>query len=249
MKRIVKVADKLREPVEPLEFLNEADNTMSTDEGKEILQELAAVLEKHTELLALSAPQIGIKKRIFGIRFNDQIKYFINPIITKKSGSVISVETISCLPGKEILLARPEEISVVYYTSDFKYEDNKLMGLAARLFDQQVQLLDGILPDDLGLVSDIEAHGSLANATDEEMAQYAEIYKQFVAAKAKAYEAELGKDDSEDSKIYKKLKFYEDVINGRTQVVENNNSVPMNRAQRRASQKMAKKLSKMNRRK
>ena len=39
------------------------------------------------------------------------------------------------MPGKEII-ARPEEITVVYYTDDFKYEENKLVGPAAAIFDQ-----------------------------------------------------------------------------------------------------------------
>jgi hypothetical protein len=29
------------------------------------------------------------------------------------------------MPGKEILITRPEELTVVYYTEDFKYEENK----------------------------------------------------------------------------------------------------------------------------
>jgi len=58
-------------------------------------------------------------------------------------------------PGKEFVIGRPEEITVVYYNEDFKYEDNKLMGYAAALFDQQYQLLEGVLPDELGLMSDI----------------------------------------------------------------------------------------------
>ena len=59
-------------------------------------------------------------------------------------------------------------------------EDNKLLGIAARLFDQQYQLLDGVSPADLGLVSDIEQDGSLSELTEEEFNQVIEIYKQFV---------------------------------------------------------------------
>lgn len=207
------------EPASPLEFIT--DSGMSDEamqEGKSIIAELKEVLNANTNLFALAAPQIGINKRIFCIKFNDSIKAFINPIISKKTGNIISPETCASLPGKEILISRPEEITVVYYNEDFKYEDNKLLGIAARLFDQQYQLLDGVSPADLGLVSDIEQDGSISELTEEEFNQVIEIYKQFVQAKAKALKEELS--DSELNKNYKMLKFTEDVINGRTIISE-----------------------------
>lgn len=207
------------EPASPLEFIT--DSGMSDEamqEGKSIIAELKEVLNANTNLFALAAPQIGINKRIFCIKFNDSIKAFINPIISKKTGNIIGPETCASLPGKEILISRPEEITVVYYNEDFKYEDNKLLGIAARLFDQQYQLLDGVSPADLGLVSDIEQDGSISELTEEEFNQVIEIYKQFVQAKAKALKEELS--GSELNKNYKMLKFTEDVINGRTVISE-----------------------------
>ena len=48
------------------------------------------------------------------------------------------------MPGQEILITRPEEITIVYYNDEFKYEENKLLGAAARLFDQSAQLLESL---------------------------------------------------------------------------------------------------------
>ena len=151
--------DVLSVPSEPLTFLT--DQGAKTEEGEEIISKIKEVMEANTELLALAAPQIGINKRIFCLRFNDQIKTFINPIITKKKGLNIVVETCASMPGKEIVIGRPEEITVVYYNDEFKYEDNKLVGVAASMFDQQAQILDGVLPSELGLVSDIEEDGKI----------------------------------------------------------------------------------------
>ena len=95
------------------------------------------MLDANPDILALAAPQIGINKRIFCLRFNDQIKVFINPIITKKKGLTIAVETCCSMPGKEIVIGRPEEVTVVYYNEEFKYEDNKLLGAAASLLRQR----------------------------------------------------------------------------------------------------------------
>jgi len=211
---IITDLEQLQKPAEPLEFLTEAGT--KREEGEEIIAKLKAAMEEE-KLVVLTAPQIGINKRIFCIRFSDQIKAFINPIITKKTGSVLGPETFNSLPGKEILIARPEEIRAVYYTDDFKYEDNKFLKTGARLFDQQCQLLDGILPTELGLVSDIEEDGSLWDLTDEEFAQLTEVYKKFIETKTKALQASIGEHEQD---VYKKLKFTEDVINGRTEVIE-----------------------------
>lgn len=209
--------EKLSEPSRPLEFLT--DQGPITGEGEEIIAKLKAVMEEDNTLLAVAAPQIGIMKRIFCIRFNEIIKTFINPIIIKKVGSSIAPETFSSMPGKEILISRPDEITIVYYNDDFKYEENKLLAGAARVFDQMTQLLDGVTPDQLGLVSDVEQDGSLADCSEEEIKELTEIYKQFVTAKQKQLE-QMVKEDETLSAQYAQLKATEQIINGRITIVE-----------------------------
>lgn len=212
---IITDIEKLTQPSEPLTFLT--PEGAKTDEGQDIIAKLKAVMEQDTGLLALAAPQIGINKRIFCLRFNDQIKTFVNPIITKKTGLKIVVESCASLPGKEIVIGRPEEITVVYYNDDFKYEDNKLLGVAASLFDQQAQLLDGVLPSDLGLVSDIELDGKIE---DSDMEAIVAFYKeQYLPVKMSALNNVI-ESDAEAKKQYNQLKFAEGVINGRNVVIE-----------------------------
>jgi len=236
MSEIITDLSILSTPAEPLEFLT--DKGVEKDEGESIIKQLKEVLASNENILAISAPQIGINKRIFCIKFNDVIKTFINPIVTKKSGSVIAPETCASLPGKEILIARPAEVTVVYYNDDFKYEDNKLMGPAAAIFDQQAQLLDGITPDVLGLVSDVAEDGSLADLNEEEIKELKEFYKQYVETKLKAINSTIS-DDPEVQAQLRKLKFTEDVINGRSAVV-GKDGPKLNRAQRRALAKRGK---------
>jgi peptide deformylase len=216
MVEIIKDIEALKEPAKPLEFLTEQGT--EKEEGLEIIGKLKEAMEADSTILALSAPQIGINARIFCIRFADQIKTFINPIVTKKGKYEIKPETFVSMPGKEILITRPEELTVVYYTDEFKYEENKLLGAAARLFDQHCQLLDGVTPAELGLVSDVEADGSLADLSDEEIAQVTEIYKQFIKAKSAALQTEIEKDPDLE-KAYKQLKFTEKVITGEALVI------------------------------
>ena len=215
MESIIYDIDVLSIPSEPLTFLTEQG--AKTEEGEAIISKIKEVLNANTELLALSAPQIGINKRIFCLRFNDQIKTFINPIITKKKGLNIVIETCASMPGKEIVIGRPEEITVVYYNDEFKYEDNKLVGVAASLFDQQAQLLDGVLPSELGLVSDIEEDGKIEEA---DLAEIIPFYKDtFLPSKLEGLKHVIDADE-ETATAFNQLKFTEGVINGRIAVVE-----------------------------
>lgn len=216
MVEIITDIQKLTMAAKPLQFLTEQG--IEKDEGLEIINKIKEAMEANTTILALAAPQIGIDSRIFCIRFDDQIKTFINPIVTKKGKYEIKPETFVSMPGKEVLITRPEELTVVYYTEEFKYEENKLLGAAARLFDQHCQLLDGVTPAELGLVSDVETDGSLADLSEEEIVQVTDIYKQFIKAKAAALQNEIEKDP-ELEKAYKQLKFTEKVITGEALVI------------------------------
>lgn len=205
---------------EPLRFMADAGiDQEAKEEGLAIIEQLKKILSSSAELVALSAPQIGINKRIFCIKFNDVIKTFINPIIKNKKGSMIAPETCASLPGKEILIARPEEITAVYYTDEFKYEDNKLLGAAARIFDQQYNLLEGISPEILGVVSDIEQDGSFADVTEEEMPKIIELYKQIIAKRSEELQKQVSKDP-ELEKQFKMLSFAEKVITGQAVISE-----------------------------
>lgn len=223
MTEIITNTAELIEASTPLEFLSE--NGQELEEGNKIIQELAEAMEAHPECLALAAPQLGIKKRIFSLRFDDQIKIFIDPIITKKSAYKVAPETFTSMPGKEILITRPEEVTAVYYTpkaGKYVYEENKFLSVAARLFDQQCQLLDGVLPDALGLVSDIEQDGSLLNLTEAEAEEMIEFYKKYVQVKSQALKTGI-EADPEVQKAFKQLDFTERVINGSAALVAGDN--------------------------
>ena len=215
MESIITDVEVLSVPAEPLTFLT--PEGPKTEEGVEIINKIKEVLEANPDIIALSAPQIGINKRIFCLRFNDQIKTFINPIITKKNGLNVVIETCVSMPGKEIVIGRPEEVTVVYYNDEFKYEDNKLVGIAASMFDQQAQIIDGVLPSELGLVSDIEADGKIE---ESDLTEIIPFYKNtFLPTRIESLKAVIDSDEAA-AKDYKHLKFTENVINGRITVVE-----------------------------
>ena len=213
---IITDLEKLQVAAEPLEFLTEKG--IEKEEGEKMTGELKAFLDKDRTIVTIAAPQLGINKRIFCMRFQDTIKTFINPVITKKAKYIIQPETFSSMPGKEILISRPEEITVVYYTDEFKYEENKLLGIAARVFDQSCQLLDGVTPDILGVVTDIDEVGSLWDASEEEMKQLKDMYSQIVQKRLEALKAKVDADP-ELKKKYNEFLFTEKVINGDAAIV------------------------------
>jgi len=89
--------------------------------------------------------------------------------------------------------------------------------VAASLFDQQAQILDGVLPSELGLVSDIEEDGKIE---ESDMAEIIPFYKDtFLPSRLESLNAMIASDE-EAAKDYQHLKFTEGVINGRIAVVE-----------------------------
>lgn len=233
MKRIIRSEEKLRIPSKPIKFWSTNVEEIDTAYGNEVINAIKEVLTAKKDLVALSAPQIGYDARIFCIKFNDTIKTFINPIITRKAEPKFICETCASFPNKQFLLLRPTEIEIKYYNDEFKYEDNKLLGTAASIFDQQYQILDGVLPGDISLVSDINEDGMLTDEDLEHSEEAYEIYKQLIAAKA-AKAKEEAANSEEDEKVYKDLKFTEDVVNGRIQVVNPELDKEINEAKRKA---------------
>lgn len=217
MKDIITDLEKLAEAAKPIKFIAD-DGSIDKEFGLSVIRDLKEVFDARPDVLVLAAPQLGIDARVIGIRFADTLKFFINPVITKKLKYSIQMETCASMPGKEILITRPDEVTVVYYTEDFKYEDNKLLGVAARLFDQAYQFLDGVVPSELGLVSDIEYDGSLKDLTEEEFKQIIEIYKNFIRSKVATLEKEI-EEDADLAKEYRNLKFTESVISGHAALV------------------------------
>jgi hypothetical protein len=91
------------------------------------------------------------------------------------------------------------------------------MGAAASIFDQQAQILDGVLPSELGLVSDIEEDGKIE---DTDLAEIIPFYKDTFLPTRLASLNESISADEEAKKYFNQLKFTEGVINGRNAVVE-----------------------------
>ena len=160
IKEILKIEDK---EIELSERSVEIDTTVQNKECREIASALKQTLKKNN-LVALSAPAIGIQRRIFVINFEEEIKTFINPIILNAKGLELSKETCSSIPGRKFLMLRNNDINVIYQKPTGKIESRELKGRAAFVFQHELQHLDGVLLSDLGL----EIDEDFENATEQE---------------------------------------------------------------------------------
>lgn len=95
--------------------------------------------------IGLAATQIGISKRLFVMKIDDQVWQCFNPEIVNAS-EIQNELAEGCLsfPDQSCIIYRPREVSVKYQTADgrIKYED--LEGLPARCFQHEYDHLDGL---------------------------------------------------------------------------------------------------------
>ncbi len=131
-------------------------------EIKKLLKDLSVSLNSREDGVGLSAPQLGINKRVFvvsGKVFDaDWIKdkaskdkkyvdeYFINPIVIKKSKKLSTAEE-GCLsiPNTYGMVKRPLNVTIEYTTEAGAKKRRGAGGLLARIFQHEIDHLDGIL--------------------------------------------------------------------------------------------------------
>jgi peptide deformylase len=197
---------------------DEVDVRKDNQSVRDIVVSLKKTVREHG-LTSLTAPQIGINKRIFVINFNGDIRTFINPMITSVKGLELSRETCSSIPGREFIRIRHNNIRVMYTTPLGKIEHKPFLGAAAMVFQHCVDHLDGLLISDVGL----EVDEMYDNATDEERQEVINMYLDSLDVRNKEISKEI-QEDKELKKIFEGIEFMEKVWKGEIQV----ESVPIN---------------------
>lgn len=95
--------------------------------------------------VGLAAPQIGVLKRVIVIDAGDGLIEMINPEIIEAKGSEKAVEGCLSIPGVEGDVTRPSEIMVRGLNRDAEEVEYKAKGLIARIFQHEIDHLNGIL--------------------------------------------------------------------------------------------------------
>lgn len=169
----------------------EIDTRTQNKEMREIISNLKKTIKKNG-ITALSAPAIGVERRIFCVDFSDlEIKSFINPIISGTEGLIISTETCTSIPGKKFIVPRNKEISIIYQDPMGKPQSRKLVGVAACVFQHELQHLEGITLADIGL----EIDEDFEKASKEEQEEVIKAYLESLDIATKALEKEIEENE------------------------------------------------------
>ena len=190
-------------------------------------------------LITLSAKQFGFNYRMFSIKFNDEIKYFVNPMISKREGLHISIESNIGIEDAEYIITRSDRILAIYQTIFGLAETNKFEGVAAELFQQQVDLLDSVLLSDVGL----EIDDDFKNASDEEKQQVVDLYINSLQERDKQLQDEI-QNNEHLKKTADAIKFMTGVATGEIEIERKIDESKLNREQRRALKKQLSRVGK-----
>jgi peptide deformylase len=97
--------------------------------------------------LGLAAPQIGVQKRLFVYDLHDDEgpKVLINPTISESRGEWVYEEGCLSVPGLHWEIVRPKEVHLTGYDLDGNEVSFEADELLARLFQHELDHLDGKL--------------------------------------------------------------------------------------------------------
>lgn len=209
--------NKEKQIITDYEQLSDRCDEIDVKKENALMREIILAIKdtmKVNDLLHLSAPQVGYDKRIFVIKFGEEYRTYINPIITSVKNIGLSEERCSSIPNMRFIRPRHNSITALYQTPLGKTEQKQFIGQAALVFQHCIDHLDGMLLSDVGL----EIDEDFDNATEDERAEVIKMYLDSLDMKAEELNGEISGDE-ELTKISDAIKFMESVATGKTQVV------------------------------
>ena len=207
------VKDIVTDELQLSERAVEIDVRTQATEMREIIKALKDTM-REKGLSSLSAPAIGYNRRIFCIDFKDsEIKTFINPIIAQAKGMQLSVEKCVCIPDKEFMRPRNNDLMIVYQRPTGQIENRQIVGMSAIVFQHELDHLDGLLISDVGIEIDEDFH----NATEEEQQEVINAYLDALDIKKKEIDTEIN-TNPELKQLSDGIDFMESVYKGETKI-------------------------------
>jgi peptide deformylase len=95
--------------------------------------------------IGLAAPQIGVQKQIFVWDMDDEPMVILNPEIVESSGEWVYEEGCLSIPGLYVEMVRPKEVLMRGVGIDGNIIEIEADELAARLFQHELDHLNGVL--------------------------------------------------------------------------------------------------------
>ena len=119
-------------------------------ELKQMVQQMFELMYSH-QGIGLAANQVDLPYRLFVMNVRgdasekDEEKVFLNPVITRKTGSAEADEGCLSFPDIFAPVRRPEKIVVTAYGLDGQEFSYEMDGLYARAVQHEMDHLDGVL--------------------------------------------------------------------------------------------------------
>jgi peptide deformylase len=95
--------------------------------------------------LGLAAPQVGVGRRLFVYDIGDGPEVIVNPVISEARGEWVYEEGCLSVPGLYWEIVRPKEIHLTGYDLDGNEISLEADELLARLFQHELDHLDGVM--------------------------------------------------------------------------------------------------------
>lgn len=131
-------------------------NPRSPDSQTEMLVTEMFIAMQENGGIGLAAPQVGINKRVFIMRVEEEDFICINPSILKSSKETdFLAEGCLSFPGKQVMVERSVWVRVRYQTITGMTKTVKLSGMKARCFQHELDHINGIVFTDRGEAVDV----------------------------------------------------------------------------------------------
>jgi peptide deformylase len=143
------------------QFLNRKSKSVKFEEGLRIGNTLLNILSDYPDGVGLAAPQIGLLKRVFVIRFKNYEGIFINPGLLYEENSLLSSESCLSFPNKTCNVVRYNKILIMNQIEEFRDATLQLQNSIAIIWQHEFDHLNGItildkdISDKKGISNDI----------------------------------------------------------------------------------------------
>ncbi|BCJ95317.1 peptide deformylase [Anaerocolumna cellulosilytica] len=137
--RLIRLNDDptLRKKCRPVEIVD--------DKIRQLLDDMAETMYDADFSEGLSAPQIGVLKRLVVIDMGQGLIKLVNPVIVEKTGTQVVTEGCLSLPGTWGNLERPSKIVVNALDENGKEITLTATGDMAKCLCHEIDHLDGVL--------------------------------------------------------------------------------------------------------
>lgn len=124
---------------------------LQAEDVKEFTDEIRALIERMYEIMAearglgLAAPQVGVSKRVFTYDIGEGPHALVNPRMLSSKGEEWGLEGCLSIPGLQGEVPRAERVTVSGIDESGNRVKIKADGLLARVFQHEMDHLDGTM--------------------------------------------------------------------------------------------------------